>query len=283
MRTHKILLFLILGIFLINFYIYSIIFYDNENLVVYFLDIGQGDSTLIRSPSGRIILIDGGDGSIIMNKLSQVLPFGVRDIDLVIATHPDKDHINGLIPVFDKFNVPNFLYSNIEKDSDIYKSLLDKVRKEGSTIFIAKRGQVFDLGGGAYLEILFPDRLVSEVESNTGSIVSRIVYRDNEFLITGDSPQSIEKYLVYLDGDTLSSDVLKLGHHGSKTSSSKIFLEKVRPSFGVLSYGKDNKYGHPNKEPLDFMADLSINPVSTAGGGSIVFYADGSNLIFEQK
>ena len=283
MRTHKILLFLILGIILINFYIYSIIFYDNENLVVYFLDIGQGDSTLIRSPSGRIILIDGGDGSTIMNKLSQVLPFGVRDIDLVIATHPDKDHINGLIPVFDKFNVPNFLYSNIEKDSDIYKSLLDKVRKEGSTIFIAKRGQVFDLGGGAYLEILFPDRLVSEVESNTGSIVSRIVYRDNEFLITGDSPQSIEKYLVYLDGDTLSSDVLKLGHHGSKTSSSKIFLEKVRPSFGVLSYGKDNKYGHPNKEPLDFMADLSINPVSTAGGGSIVFYADGSNLIFEQK
>ena len=133
-----------------------------------------------------------------------------------------------------------------------------------------------DLGDGAILQILFPDRDPSGMETNTSSIVARLVYGQNEFLFTGDSPQAIEKYLIALGG--LQSDVLKAGHHGSKTSSSAEFVSAVAPEYAVISVGKDNRYGHPNQETLDTFTNFGSQILCTDQSGRIIFKSDGVNL-----
>jgi len=131
---------------------------------------------------------------------------------------------------------------------------------------------------GVVLEILFPDRNTTNWESNTSSIIARLSYGEESFIFTGDAPESIEKYLIGKSSSELNSSVLKLGHHGSRTSSSKIFLSAVDPKYAVISAGKDNKYGHPHKEVTDLLVDLKIPTVSTYEQGTIIFETNGNDL-----
>jgi competence protein ComEC len=153
-----------------------------------------------------------------------------------------------------------------------------KIEAEGAVVTMAKRGQRFDLGDGVFLDILFPDVDISEYESNTASIVARLMYGETSFMLTGDSPKSIEEYLVLIEGENLESDVLKAGHHGSRTSTSELFLAEVSPSYAVISAGKGNSYGHPHLEVTDALFNAGVEAFNTADRGHIVFWSDGENL-----
>jgi competence protein ComEC len=247
-------------------------------LIVSFLDVGQGDSIFIESPSGRQLLIDGGPDRSVLRELGKQMKWYDRSIDVVIATHPDTDHVAGLFDVLKRYDVDYIFRPGIKHDAQAAQSLLKEIANEDAEEFLARRGQRIDIGDGIYLEILFPDRDVSDVETNTGSIVARLVYGETSFLFTGDSPQAIEKYLARIDGEDLNSDVLKIGHHGSKTSSATGFLGFVSPKYGVLSRGCDNRYGHPHQEVLDELERFEIEVTDTCEEETITYISDGQNI-----
>ena len=275
---------IIVSLFLfINIFIWSAVFANERGkvLAVAFLDVGQGDSVFIEAPNGNQMLIDGGSNSAVLRELSKVMSFQDRSIDVVVATHPDKDHIAGLIDVFERYEVGTYLDPGVRHDTEEYKTLLDFVSKEGITPTYARRGMKVILDEGVFAEILFPDRDVSNVETNLGSIVMRVVYGETEIMLTGDAPKSIEKYLVSLDGKDLESDVLKAGHHGSKTSNAESFVGFVNPIYAIVSAGKDNRYGHPHQETMGIFEKFDIKTINTADAGTIILESNGD--IFTKK
>ena len=250
----------------------------SDELVVAFLDIGQGDSIFIQSPSGEQMLIDGGRDGKVLRELAKVMPFYDHHIDVVLATHPDADHIGGLINVLKRYDVDYIFRPGVQSDTPATESLLKLIAGDKAKEVLARRGMVIDLGAGVFVEILFPDRDASSFDTNIASIVVRLTYGETSFLLTGDAPIAIEKYLVSLDGHRLHSNVLKLGHHGSKTSSSDLFLGFVDPEYAVISAGKDNGYGHPNNEVLDRLERFNIKTLSTITHGTTIFKTDGTTL-----
>ncbi len=248
-------------------------------LTVTFLDVGQGDAIFIESPTGKQVLIDAGAGNEVLRALGSVMPFYDRSIDMVIATHTDKDHIGGFPAVLKRFDVDAVVRTDNKSESSVYRAFNELTEKEQAQKLFLRAGSRVALGGGAYIEVLFPDRDVSELESNTASIIMRLIYGDTSFILTGDSPQSIEKYISGVFGSNLKSDVLKAGHHGSKTSTSEYFLNIVNPDYVVISAGKDNRYGHPNKEVTDLLEQIGTEILITYNEGNIVFESDGEKII----
>jgi len=274
---------LTLGIlFLVNAIIWSQLIRGEEHrLSVSFLEVGQGDAIFIQGPTGTQILIDGGPDRSVLRELGKMMPWWDRTIDVVIATHPDADHISGLIDVLERYRVSYILESGVKNDTPQAESMLRAIANENAVYTLARRGQVIDLGEGAQLEILFPDRDVNDVETNTASIVARLVYGNTSFMFTGDSPQEIEKYLVVLDGASLLSTVLKAGHHGSKTSSSIEFVGFVDPEYAVFSRGCDNNYGHPHREIVEIFNRFDVQTFDTCTDGRITFTSDGVTIMHE--
>ncbi len=258
---------------------------DEGLLTVVFLDVGQGDATFIESPSGTQVLIDGGKGGTVLRKLRHVMGFFDRDIDMVVATHPDMDHIGGLIDVLTRYEVGTILMTENMSDTPAFETFSNLVQKEGAQIIYARRGQIFDFGSGAQgsttLTILFPDHDPTGLESNTSSIVAQLMYGASEYMLTGDSPKEIEEYLVRMGTHTLVSDVLKAGHHGSRTSSAETFVTAVDPIYAIISAGKDNSYGHPHKEVSDLFNARGIVQKNTANLGSIFSVSDGKSILFK--
>lgn len=251
------------------------------SLTVSFLDVGQGDAIFLELPNGGQVLIDGGASTAVLRRLSDVVPWYDRTIDLMIGTHPDMDHIGGLIDVLPRYRVAMIMLPTVEGDTAAWRTYLREVRieeKAGANVVIAQRGQRYDLGSGAYLEVLFPDRPVPGIETNTGCIVTRLVYGETAFMFSCDAPINVEKYLVALDGEGLQSDVLKAGHHGSKTSSAPIFVGTVDPQYAVYSRGCDNSYGHPSAATIETFARFNIPTLDTCTEGTITFVSDGQSV-----
>jgi len=251
-------------------------------LTVSFLNIGQGDAIFIDAPSGRQVLIDGGPpGGGLLRRLGEVMPFWDHSIDVIIPTHPDADHVAGLIDVLERYRVSYIIQSSVQGSTPTWDALEDAIAadaKRGTKVITALRGQVIDLGKGAYLEILSPDRSVPQVETNDGCVVARLVYGATSFMLSCDAPQDIENYLVKLDGAMLKSDVLKAGHHGSRTSSSPLFVGFVSPQWAVYSRGCDNTYGFPHPETVATFARLGIPTLDTCEEGTITFISDGKTV-----
>jgi competence protein ComEC len=153
------------------------------------------------------------------------------------------------------------------------------MEKEGAIVNELLRGGVIDLGGGAYAEVLFPDRSLRDVDPNTSSVIIRLVYGKTVFLLTGDAPKEVESYLALLDGAELKADVLKAGHHGSRTSTSKAFVSAVSPQYAVISAGCDNRYGHPHPEVIENLEAVEAEIYSTCEHGAVVFESDGEQVI----
>ena len=250
-------------------------------LTVSFLDVGQGDSIYIEAPNGNQVLIDGGPGASTLRSLGSVMPFYDRSLDLVIATHPDQDHVGGLPAVLERMKVGAVMTTENTADTGAYGAFQKDIEDENVRHLLARRGEKIILDHGVVLEILFPSANTLGWDTNTGSIVARLTYGDESFLFTGDSLSSIEHYLVGKDGIHLKTTVLKLGHHGSNTSSSLEYLSVVDPEYAIISAGKDNKYGHPNKEVLDRLAQLKIPSLSTIDSGTITFRTKGDSLEVE--
>ncbi|MES2134813.1 MAG: MBL fold metallo-hydrolase [Patescibacteria group bacterium] len=255
-----------------------------HGLKVSFLNIGQGDSIFIEGPTGIQMLVDAGppDKSV-LRELGSVMPLFDRSIDAVVETHPDQDHLGGIPDVFDRYQVGTFLEPGIPNDTKATKAVVLAVEKSGVKDIVARRGMRLILGGGAYADILFPDRDLPKIETNTGSIVMRVVYGNTSFLLNGDSPQVIEKYLVSIDGKQLQSTVLKAGHHGSKSSSTSEFVKVVNPKYGIFSRGCDNKYGHPAPIVAQLFSNLQIPIFDTCTDGRITFISDGESLAIKRQ
>ncbi len=248
----------------------------NGVLTVAFLDIGQGDAIFIETPNGTQVLLDGGPNKKVLRELSELMPFYDRSIDMIITSHPDMDHIGGVPDVLGRFEVEHIMIPGVGSDTDVYEEMINIAQEKNIEILYARRGRIYlDADHGVYLDILFPDRDVTGFDKNLASIVAKLVYGDATFLLTGDSPKSIEEYLISVDPVALDVDVLKLGHHGSKTSTSKDFLGYTSPDYAIISAGKDNSYGHPHQEVLDALEQFDIKYFETANFGTIVFECDG--------
>lgn len=251
-------------------------------LQVHFLDVGQGDSILIETPAGVQVLVDGGKNGTVLQRLAELMYFSDREIDLVIGTHPDSDHIGGLIEVLKKYEVAKILTTENEGETSTAEMYNKLKAQEGAEIIFARRGQEFTLDASTTLRVLFPETNPKDMETNTSSIVFQLQYGSSTFMFTGDSPKSIEEYLVLVEGESLKSDVLKAGHHGSRTSTSELFLNEVRPAFAVISAGKDNSYGHPHVEVTDLFFNTRVEVLETAKEGTITLLSDGSRIWHEE-
>jgi competence protein ComEC len=244
-------------------------------LEIVFFDVGQGDSAFIETPSGFQVLVDGGPTSVVLDKLGQKMPFYDKTIDLIVLSHPDSDHLTGLLDVLKRYEVKNVLWTGvIEKTAefDEWKKLL---KEEGANIIIAQAGERLILQNNPliYLDVLYPfeDLEGNEPsEPNDTSVVSRLIYNNNSFILVGDISQKIEKQLIEKYGNQLDSDILKVAHHGSKYSSSREFIEAVSPNDAVISVG-ENIWGHPTPETLQRLQNFGINVLITKEKGDIKF------------
>jgi len=274
----KIWVLIILGVFTALIW-YAVLTTHRGNLRVSFLNIGQGDAIFIESPTGNQMLIDAGPNAKVLRELGKVMPFYDHSIDIALATHPDKDHIGGFADVLNLYNVNTFLEDGNESETNIDDTMEAIADQKGVRRIIAERGMVIDLGGGAKIFILYPIGNVEGWETNRASIIAKLVYGNTSFMLTGDSPQEIEKYLVGLDGEKLDSDVLKAGHHGSRTSTSVEFVSAVTPTMAIISAGKDNSYGHPHKETIETLQAAHAEILSTAEMGTITLESDGQAIV----
>lgn len=252
-------------------------------LTVAFLDVGQGDAIFIESPSGKQMLIDGGPDKSVVRELSRVMPFYDRTIDVVINTHPDRDHIGGLPEVLRRYRVAQVFDPGVESDSGTYGYYRQLIESKDIEYIAARRGQIIDFGDGTYAEILFPDRDLNGISNdNNASVVARVVYASTSVMLTGDAPKSVEQYLAALGGDALDSDILKAGHHGSRTSSGELFVVAVSPVWAIISAGKDNSYNHPHEEVLQIFASSSVAVLGTYDLGTIIFESDGKEFVLQK-
>ncbi|MCX6751146.1 MAG: ComEC/Rec2 family competence protein [Candidatus Nomurabacteria bacterium] len=235
------------------------------------LDVGQGDALFIESPTGTQILVDGGPPKKILNQLTRVMSPFDRTIDAFIITNPDADHIAGFLDVLKTYKVDKVFESGALTDSKTYQNLKDELKKNNIPDILAKRGMRLDLGGGVFIDILFPDRDVSAWATNDGSVVAKLSYGDTSVMLTGDASIKTEEIILKENSPMqLHSTILKVGHHGSRTSTSPEFAKVVSPTYAFISDGKDNKYGHPHQETLDTLSLLGAKILRTDLLGAII-------------
>lgn len=249
-------------------------------LEVTFFDVGQGDSIFIETPKGHQILIDGGPSGVILEKLSQEMPFYDKDIDLIILTHPDHDHYFGLLKVLENYEVENIIWTGVVRETAEWQKWNELLEKEGADIRIAEAGQKIGFQPDLFLEVLFPLEKMEgkEVKNvNDTSIVARLVFEDTSFFFTGDITQKAEALLAE-EYDFLESDVLKISHHGSGSSTSKEFLKSVSPGVAVIQVGENNSFGHPAPEVLAKLEEFGIEVLRTDIDGDIKIISEGEYL-----
>ena len=252
--------------------------HECECLKVSFLDVGQGDAILIETPDGKQMLVDGGADTAVLRQLGKELGFFDRTLDLVVTTHPDADHIGGLVSVLERYKVSAILETSNSKKTPVTEAFTAATAAEGATITDADAGQEIALGEGVVLRVLSPAGDESNWESNTASIVIRVEYGSTSVMLTGDAPLEIENYLVDTYPQFLKSNILKLGHHGSKTSSSDAWLDAVDPDYAVVSAGIGNRYGHPHQEVMQKVFARNIQSSHTGTDGTVTFYSDGKTV-----
>jgi len=254
--------------------------WPNQRLHFIACNVGQGDAILITKGSNQV-LIDGGPNNKVLSCLSENMPFWDRTIDLIILTHPEHDHMAGLMEVLKSYEVKNVLWTGVVRDNAEYKEWLDLIGQEGAKIEIAKSGQKVRAGDVCF-NVLYPLESLEGQEiknTNNTSIVGRLTFGNNSFLFTGDALKSVEKKLIDEKAE-LNSDVLKVGHHGSKTSSGDDFIREVSPEVAVIQVGRDNHYGHPHQETLETFKKYDIKVLRTDIDGDIKIVSDGENYQF---
>jgi competence protein ComEC len=240
-------------------------------LRVHFLDVGQGDSILIETPSHYTILIDGGDWEAGEKVMTELHKRGVEELDLLVATHPDIDHIGGLLPVLEEMEVKKVLDSGKLYTTKTYQRYTELLEEKNIPVTIAEEGTYLMLDPLLSIQVLNANHL--DASNNQASVVLRLTYRTVDFLLMSDVEAEQEKNI----GRTfeVESEVYKVAHHGSRTSSTLDFLKKVKPDYAVVSYGKDNQLGHPTKEVVQNFRQAGAVLYSTAKGGTISIETNG--------
>ncbi|MFA6416688.1 MAG: MBL fold metallo-hydrolase [Patescibacteria group bacterium] len=249
-RCRKNKYFLIIIGFILLFGIFLFIFSVRRNLLhVYFFNVGQGDAILIRTPSNKNILIDGGPDNLILHRLGEVLPFYIRRLDYIIISHFHDDHIIGLVEVLKRYQVAKIIFVSSEISSPAVMALQEEIKKLNLPLINIKTTGTLRLDGYCRLFFINPTSLnIKDNENN--SLTAKLDCADHEFLFAGDNEAAAESALIKSSFD-LRADIFKASHHGSKTSNTEAFLKAVRPQKMIISVGKDNRFGHPNQEVLD--------------------------------
>lgn len=250
---------------------------------VSFIDVGQGDCELIQC-SGVNILIDGGEAATADFVVSELKSKGVEKLDMYIISHPHSDHMGAASKIIDTFIVDKFVTTDFSEmntpTSAIYENMLDSLEKQPDCQYITvKAGDTFEVGELSFL-VVSPSEETTDY--NNMSIVVRVDYKNTRFLFTGDAEEEIEKEII-ANGYDIKANVLKVGHHGSSTSTCAEFLKAVSPEYAVISCGADNSYGHPHKETTDLLKRCNVTYFRTDESGTITLYSDGNKIITEDN
>lgn len=246
-----------------------------DNLKVHFIDVGQADSILITAGSDAMLIDAGenGDGDFVVDYIKSQ---GISDLDYVIGTHPHEDHIGGLDDVINSFDVGKVLMPKQKSTTKTFEDVLLSIQNKGLKVTNPKVGAKYNLGQAEWT-LLAPSQEYEE--TNNSSMVIKLIFGNNSFMFTGDAEEKSEKEI--LKTGNLNSDLLKVGHHGSKSSTSIDFLKEVGPTYAVISVGTDNRYGHPDKEIIERLIEQNVEILRTDELGTIIFTSDGNDLKYE--
>ena len=245
---------------------------DKDNtLKIYYLDVGQADSILIDS-NNEYMLIDGGnnnDGPLLVKYFQEL---GIKDIKYIVGTHPHEDHIGGIDEVINNFNINQIFIPDAITTTKTFEDLLDSIERKNLTFTVPTINNTYTLGETT-IKIIYTGTDTSDL--NNSSIIIKLTYKKTSYLFTGDATNITEKKILNKD---IKSDVLKIGHHGSKYSSTENFIKKVNPKYAIISVGKGNKYGHPNIETINLLNKYNIKTYRTDELGTILLTSDGNNI-----
>lgn len=248
-------------------------------LKVSFLDVGQGDAIYIEAPNGRQMLIDGGPDGSLVGPLSEVVPFGDRSIDVIMVTNPDADHYAGFLDMLKQYSVGAVIEPGTRSGTDLHTEFQKTIFDKGIPEVLAQKGMQIKLDTDVIFTVLYPDRDVSAFTTNDGSIMGILQYGSTRIMFTGDATVKSEAMLLtqHMPAD-LKADILKVGHHGSTTSSSEAFVTAVAPTLAVVSVGAHNKYNLPKQSTIDTLEKYGAKVLRTDKQGSITFISDGITL-----
>lgn len=247
----------------------------NGKLVINFLDVGQGDAILIRLPKGEDVLIDGGPDNKVIKKLGEYLPYGDRDIELMVLTHPHSDHVTGLNEVLKRYGVKKILMTGAIHTASDYLNFLEQIKEKKIPVEIIDSPRDLFLENDVDFKILYPDKSFSgqRVENlNNTSIVAQLIYASTTVMLSGDFEN--EESLLNR-GFNLKSDIYKVGHHGSNTANSREFLEAISPLYAIIGVGADNKFGHPHFRTLRILEKIGAKIFRADRDGDVRFMSDG--------
>ncbi|PIR93799.1 hypothetical protein COT97_04550 [Candidatus Falkowbacteria bacterium CG10_big_fil_rev_8_21_14_0_10_39_11] len=293
MYKHKRILFISLFIISVSisyWYFHNQIFFLLQNisptvegeklLSVSFLDVGQGDSIYIKTPDQTDILIDGGPDNKVLSELGETMDFWDHQIDIMILTHPHADHIVGLIEVLKRYEVQSVYYTGVIYPSREYVIWLSLIEEQDIPLFVVTKEFELRLADKTELDFLYPNRDITHErfeEVNNSSIVTKLIYDQTSFLFTGDAEKEVEAELIERDIN-LQATVLKLGHHGSNSSSSEAFLQAVNPKLAIIQVGTNNSFGHPHLITLKRLERIGMPILRNDFEGTIKLESDGINI-----
>lgn len=272
------IIFLIIFLGLISYHTYFNEKIDT-NLDVNFIDVGQGNAVLVKE-GDKVLLIDGGGRSSSRKYYSYIDNKNIDKIDYLLVSHYDEDHIAGLISILHNKKVQNVICPNYKKDTKIYKSFEKVLKKSNAQVIHPKVGEKFSLENAKF-KVLWPKNYKDNLD-NENSIVIKLSHGRNSFLFPQDIDIKIEDELIY-SGYNLRSDILMLGHHGSKYSTSNEFLKEVNPKLAIISVGKNNRYDHPSKRVLNLLKKRDIKLLRTDIDGDISLISDGEKIKVSTK
>ncbi len=276
---------IVIGIIAIAFIGIWLINQRPNELMIIFFDVGQGDSFLIRSPNGQNIIVDGGPDKKMIQQLGRALPFWDKKIDLVVLTHADADHLSGLLPLVEQYKVDSILQSSAQPHSKLSETWKELIKEQEIKIVTALSGQTIDFGNDFSFNILNPRPeypLVDNDDPNDASVTIKLNFRNVCAILTGDLAIAGEEAIINAKED-IDCDVLKIGHHGSKTSTSQEFLNAVTPEIAVVQVGLDNKFSHPAQMIIDRLDMSHIKVYRTDQKGIIKLKTNGLNWYLQEK
>jgi len=272
---------LIITLTLVFLLCFTGVLYAQKNLEIYFLDVDQGDSSIIISPSGQVAMIDSGPNESLILRYLQNL--GISQIDLLIATHAHADHITGMDKIIAQYKPKAFIDPGIPHTTRAYEKMMTAIEKYNISYYEGISRKI-NLGSLTFTILPPAEPLIEESTLNNNSTVVRLDFKDFSCLFTGDIEKKREGQLLIKSRDSLNVDILKIAHHGSSSSSSSLFIKSVKPKMAVICCGQGNQYGHPHQETLTLLQNLGINIYRTDLNGTILVETDGIDYqVFTEK
>ena len=252
---------------------------NNENLKIHYVDVGQGDSIIIEQ-NGHYMLIDAGPNSCKENLLSYINSLNIKKFDYVIGTHAHEDHIGSMDAVINSYEVDKVLFSKHTTTTKTFENFANAVKNKGLKLYAPSVNEEFEFQDSKFIVLAPNSSYYSDL--NNYSIVIKFIYKDTSYLFTGDAETLSEQEMLDKNLD-VEADVLKVGHHGSKSSTSKKFLDAVNPKYAIISCGVDNDYGHPKSVIMNRLKKANVIVYRTDESSTIVLTSDGKNITFDKE